>query len=71
MPQIAGDQEEREPVTSPTPKPFKALQLIGVLLLIVAVVARISTGSHYWTGAALLGLLLYALGRVLAWWKNG
>lgn len=54
-----------------TPKPFKALQLIGVLLLIVSVVARIGTGVHYWTGAAFLGLLMYALGRVLAWWKNG
>lgn len=54
-----------------TPKPFKALQLGGVLLLIMGVVARIGTDNHWWTGAALLGALLYALGRVLAWWKSG
>lgn len=54
-----------------TPKLFKALQLGGAVLLIVAVVARIGTGDHWWTGAAVLGALLYALGRVLAWWKNG
>lgn len=54
-----------------TPKPFKALQLVGVLLLIGAVVARIGTGDYWWTGAAVLGVMLYALGRVLAWWKTG
>ena len=38
---------------------------------LASVVARIGTGDYWWTGAAVLGALLYALGRVLAWWKNG
>ena len=54
-----------------TPKPLKALQLGGAALLIVAVVARIGTGEYWWTGLAVLGVVLFALGRLLAWWKNG
>jgi hypothetical protein len=54
-----------------TPKKFKALQLGGVLLLLLGVIVRAGTGEYWGTGVAVLGVLLYALGRVLAWWKLG
>lgn len=57
--------------TQQTSKKWKAMQLGGALLLIVAVVARIGTGDYWWTGVGVVGVLLYALGRILAWWNNG
>jgi hypothetical protein len=54
-----------------TPKSLKALPLLGVLLLLVGVIARAGAGEYWGTALALLGTLLFALGRVLAWWKNG
>lgn len=54
-----------------TPKPLKALQLGGVLLLLLGVIARAGAGEYWGTAVAMLGVVLYALGRVLAWWKLG
>lgn len=54
-----------------TAKKWKAMQLIGVALLIIGVVARIGTGDYWWVGVAVIGLIVYALGRVLAWWNHG
>ena len=55
----------------PTPKPLKALQLVGVLLLILGVIVRAGTGEFVGTWLAIGGALLYAVGRVAAWWTNG
>ena len=54
-----------------TPKAFKALQLIGVVLLLLGVIARAGAGELWGTAVAMLGVLMFALGRVLAWWKLG
>lgn len=54
-----------------TPKPLKALQLAGVLLILVGVIARAGAGEYWGTAAALLGGVLFTLGKVLAWWKLG
>lgn len=54
-----------------TPKPIKALQLVGFLLLALGVIVRAGSGEFWGTWVALIGFLLYALGRVAAWWRNG
>lgn len=53
-----------------TPKLYKGLQLAGVLLLLIGVVVRVG-GEIYGTHLALLGLVLFAAGRIGAWWKTG
>lgn len=57
--------------TEMTPKPLKALQTLGFVLLVVGVIARAGAGEYWGTGLAMLGLALFFLGRFLAWWKNG
>ena len=64
--EIAMAENQREQ----TPKVYKALQLGGALLLIVGVVVRVG-GEFAGTGLALVGVLLYAVGRIAAWWKLG
>ncbi|EWS53321.1 hypothetical protein [Methylibium sp. T29] len=54
-----------------TPKPLKALQTVGFVLLVIGVIARAGAGEYWGTGLAMLGLALFFLGRFLAWWKNG
>jgi hypothetical protein len=54
-----------------TPKPLKALQLVGVVLLLFGVAVRTGTGEFYGTWLAFIGLLMYAVGRIGAWWRNG
>jgi hypothetical protein len=54
-----------------TPKPYKAAQLLGFLLIAVGVIARAGAGEFWGTGLALLGVLVFACGRVAAWWRNG
>jgi predicted membrane channel-forming protein YqfA (hemolysin III family) len=56
----------------------KALQLIGFLVLAFGVVLAVSdakSGKGLLNGVGpaliLLGLVLYAVGRVSAWWKHG
>lgn len=67
------------PVTTvqQTAKRYKAMQAIGVVVLIFGVVAcsaSTSTGDAP-SGISLLmvfgGLMLYLAGRVLAWWHHG
>jgi hypothetical protein len=53
-----------------TPKVYKAMQLAGVLLLLVGVIVRVG-GEFYGLHAALAGVLLFVAGRIGAWWNNG
>jgi multisubunit Na+/H+ antiporter MnhG subunit len=50
-------------------KAWKILQVIGVLALLLGVVIRVS-GEFYGMHLALLGLLLFVVGRVGAWMKD-
>ena len=54
-----------------TPMWIKLLQLIGVLLLLVGVIARAGAGEFWGTWLAVIGVLLFAVGRVIAWLKVG
>jgi hypothetical protein len=54
-----------------TKKRHKVLQLIGVLALLLGVVIRVGTGELGGTVIAVLGLLLFVLGRLAAWWRAG
>lgn len=51
-------------------KAWKIVQLAGVLILLLGVIIRAGTGEYYGTGVALLGVVLYATGRVTAWLKS-
>ena len=50
---------------------FKALQLIGFACIAIGVIARAGAGEYWGTALATLGVILFAAGRVLAWWKHG
>lgn len=54
-----------------TPMWMKLLQLVGVLLLLVGVAGRAGADEFWGTWLALIGLLLFAAGRVAAWLKTG
>lgn len=53
-----------------TAKKYKLMQTIG-MLLIVAGVAGMFFLALYSGAAVVLGILLYAAGRWLAWWHHG
>jgi hypothetical protein len=46
---------------------WKIVQLVGVLVLLAGVAYRTSTGDYVGTGVAMIGVLLFALGRIAAW----
>lgn len=50
-------------------KAWKIAQVVGVLMLLLGVVIRVS-GEFYGIHLALLGLLLYAVARVATWLKS-
>jgi len=50
-------------------KVLKIIQIVGVLLLLLGVIVRVS-GEIYGMHLALLGLLTYTVGRVGAWLKS-
>ena len=50
-------------------KAWKILQIVGVLLLLVGVVVRVG-GEFYGMHMALLGLLMFVVGRLGAWLKS-
>lgn len=54
-----------------TPKPIKAIQTVGFLALVMGVIVRAGTGEYWGTVVGVIGLLVYFLGKFLAWWKNG
>lgn len=51
-------------------KAWKITQLVGFLILIVGVIIRAGTGEYYGTGLTLLGVIVFAAGRVGAWLKS-
>ena len=57
--------------TQQTSKVFKALQLVGVLLIIASLVAYMLRMDFWWTYGFIVGGLLYAVGRISAWWWHG
>lgn len=61
------------PSTDPgrTLKRYKVIQLVGVLILLLGVIVRAGAGEYYGTGMAVLGALLFAVGRVAAWMRHG
>lgn len=50
-------------------KKLKVAQLIGVLILLLGVVIRVS-GEIDGTALALIGLLVYTVARIAAWLKS-
>jgi hypothetical protein len=48
---------------------WNIVQLVGVLLLILGVIVRVG-GEFYGMHAAVLGVLLFTVGRVAAWLKD-
>lgn len=58
-------------MSAPTRLSYKLLQLGGVLILLFGVAVRTGTGEYWGTAVALLGLLLFIVGRVAAWLRHG
>jgi hypothetical protein len=54
-----------------TPLWMKLVQLIGLVLLLLGVIARAAAGEFWGTWLAIIGFLLFATGRVSAWLKVG
>lgn len=64
---------QKTPLTiEQTSKKYKALQLAGVILMIIATLMLVANKGH---GNGVLvagvGLAVYIYGRVSAWWQNG
>jgi hypothetical protein len=57
--------------TQQTSKVFKVLQLVGVLLIIASFVAYMLRMDFWWAYGFIFGGLLYAVGRISAWWWHG
>ena len=59
--------------TEATGKTYKALQAIGVILILIGVVSCAAGGDGVAAapGLFLIGVVLYLFGRVGAWWKHG
>lgn len=53
-----------------TLKHWKIIQIVGFLALALGVVVRAGSGEYWGTGVAMLGVLVYAIGRVGAWLKS-
>jgi hypothetical protein len=51
-------------------KKWKLVQLVGVLVLLLGVVIRAGTGEMTGTGLAVIGVLVFAVGRVAAWLRS-
>lgn len=51
-------------------KAWKITQIVGFLLLAIGVIARAGAGEYWGTGLAMLGVVVYAVGRVGAWLKS-
>jgi hypothetical protein len=50
---------------------MKLLHLTGVVLLLFGVIARAGAGEFWGRWLAVVGFLLFAAGRVIAWLKVG
>ncbi len=51
-------------------KTLKIIQIVGVLVLLLGVIVRSGTGAYYGTAIAMLGILIYAVARLMAWVKS-
>lgn len=51
-------------------KNLKIAQVVGVLLLLFGVIVRAGSGEIYGMYFVLLGILIYAAARVMAWIKS-
>lgn len=51
-------------------KAWKITQIIGFLLLAVGVIARAGAGAEWGTALGMLGVIVYAVGRVGTWLKS-
>ena len=66
------------PRREPTPKHYKAMQALGVVMMLLATVVIVGAcqqrhAAHFYEGALvwLCGLGLWASVRVIAWWHSG
>lgn len=57
--------------TELTPKVYKIVQLVGVLLLLLGVIIRAGAGEYYGIWLVMIGVILYAGGRIGAWLARG
>jgi hypothetical protein len=48
---------------------WKVVQLVGVLLLLLGVVIRVG-GEFYGMWLVIVGVLMYAIGRIASWLKS-
>lgn len=51
-------------------KAWKITQIVGFLLLVVGVTARAGAGEYWGTGLAVVGVLVWAVGKTGAWLKS-
>lgn len=51
-------------------KAWKLTQVAGFLILAFGVIVRAGSGEYWGTGVAVLGVLIYAVGRVGTWLKS-
>ena len=51
-------------------KGWKITQLVGVLLLLVGVAARVGADAMWGTALLLVGAIVFAVGRVGAWLRS-
>ena len=51
-------------------KNLKIAQVVGVLLLLFGVIVRAGAGEIYGMYFVLLGIIIYAAARVMAWIKS-
>ena len=66
--------EKRKVVTEQTSKAWKLVQLAGFAMTIVGLFMLFGGSSGVAVGGMLLvlfGILVFALGRILAWWFHG
>ena len=57
--------------TQQTGKTYKGLQFVGVVFLALGVGACASGSKDATVPLTMIGALLYAIGRIGAWWKHG
>ena len=49
---------------------LKIIQIVGFILLMLGVIIRAGAGEYYGTVIAVVGVLIYATGKVGAWLKS-
>ena len=73
---------KREVLTEQTAKKYKAIQILGVVMIVMGIpIIALSTSTEPNVATAILaimgvlvsgaGVITYILGRLLAWWHHG